>query len=368
MNRATKIPPNFNDDGTYNNSAPINGVANTGTHGTDASNNTTGTGAGGQDNTIAVQPAGAVALGPSGQPAAVGPNDSNDDYTNTTSTVPAGTLPGATISPGAVGFTNTIKNPGATTITNTIYVVPLPPTVLSGGALGDLPSGTTVTLSYGGNTPVYTYNGTAWSLTSGTAISATNLAAAASVNFTASVQLPSGTALSTDTLKGYPVVLRAFVDSNANGSYDSGEPSENTVDRVYTGCLKVSVQERIIGTDGTTVVQAYGTTLTTSNMTPGRFIDYLITYQNISSSGGTNCTALNANSVALSESGVIGVAGNNWALDNDSNGLIDTSNVVGQATDSGGGTGRFLFRQSGHHCLFRPNGNHFDHGCPTGMS
>ena len=241
-------PANFNDDGSYGSDTPRSGVANPAGDGTDSANNNTGTGAGGQDNVYTVQPAGALAIGPSGQPQAVGPTDGSDDYTNLSSPVASGLAAGNTINPAAVSFTNTIKNTGSTTITNTIYVVPLPPSVLTGGLAADLPSGTTVTLTYGGNTPLYTYNGATWSKTSGTAISATNIAAGGTVNITASVQLPNGTALSTDTGKGYTVVLQAFIDSNGNSTYDGGESTENTVDRVYTGFLKLAVLGRILGT------------------------------------------------------------------------------------------------------------------------
>ena len=327
-------PANFNDDGSYGSNTPRSGVANPAGDGTDASNNNTGSGAGGQDNVYTVQPAGALAIGPSGSPQAVGPTDANDDYTNLSSPVPSGLTAGNAINPAAVSFTNTIKNTGSTTITNTIYVVPLPPSVLPGGQAADLPSGTTVTLTYGGNAPLYTYNGTAWTKTSGTAISATNIAAGGTVNITASMQLPNATALSTDTGKGYPVVLQAFIDSNGSGTYDSGEGTENTVDRVYTGFLKLAVLGRILGTDGTSVIQAYTQTLTPANLLPGRFLEYQVTYQNISSSGGTNCKQLNASNVVLVRSGIGG--GANWALDNDGNGIIDTSNVVGRAVDSGG--------------------------------
>jgi len=328
-------PANFNDDGTYGSNTPRSGVANTGSDGTDAANNNTGTGANGQDNIYTVNPAGTVALGPNGQPGAVGPTNSSDDYTNASAAVPAGLTTGSTYNPAAVTFTNTLKNTGSTTITNTIYVVPLPPSVITGGATSDLTSGTTVSLTYNGNTGVYTYNGTTWSLTSGTAISATNIAGGGTVNITASVQLPNGTALSTDTGAGFPVVLQAFVDSNGNGSYDAGEATENTVDRVYTGYLKMTNLERILGTDGTTVIQAYGSTLTAANLLPGRYLEYQVTYQNISSSGGTNCKQINAGSVMLVRSGLGGTS--NWALDNDNNGIIDTSNVVGHAVDSGSG-------------------------------
>ena len=129
--------------------------------------------------------------------------------------------------------------------------MPQSPSTLPGGSASDLPGGTTVTLKLGSATAVYTYNGTTFTFTSGTAIQVPSLAPGASVNYQTAVALPSGTALSTDTLKGYPVPIRAFVDANGNGVSMPGEASNITVDRVFTGFLKVTKQVRIVDTDGT---------------------------------------------------------------------------------------------------------------------
>ncbi len=49
---------------------------------------------------------------------------------------------------------------------------------------------------------------------------------------------------------------------------------------------------------------------------------------------------LNADKVVITEDGTAG--GNNWALDNDNNTQIDTSNIVGSAKDSGASTIQFF--------------------------
>lgn len=330
-------PSNFNDDGSRGSNVPTNGVANPATDGTDAANNNTGTGPGGEDNIYTVSPSGAVLNGPNGQPGAVGPTGSNDDFSNQSTPIPAGTAPGATITPTAVTFTNTLQNPGTTALSGNTLLLPLPPATAPGGAATDLPTGTTVTLAYGGASAVYTYNGTAWSLTSGTAISVPILAAGASVNYTVAVQLPAGTPLSTDTGKGFPVPILADVDANGNGIADPGEPANTTIDRVYTGFLQVTKRARIVAADGTTIIQDYSAGPSSANIQPGRFIDYQLSYANISSaqSGAqTGNRVLNAANAVLTEDGTAG--GNNWALDQDGNGVIDTSNVVGSALDSGG--------------------------------
>ncbi|HEY9656404.1 MAG TPA: hypothetical protein V6C50_13040, partial [Crinalium sp.] len=72
-------------------------------------------------------------------------------------------------------------------------------------------------------------------------------------------------------------------------------------------------------------------TPTPANLRVGRFIEYRITYTNISIApvGAGNVT-LSAGNVIITEDGTIGT--NTWARDNDTNGVIDTSNVVGSTT------------------------------------
>ncbi len=329
-------PSNFNDDGSRGSNVPTNGVANPASDGVDTNNNNTGTGVGGEDNILTITPPGTILNGPNGQPGAVGPTDNNDDFTNQSTPVPAGTAPGSTIAPGAVIYNNTFNNPSASAIASNVYIIPMAPTVSPGGAATDLPTGTTVTIRLGASTATYTYNGAVFNLTGGAAVSQAGLSAGASVNYTVTVQLPNGTPLSTDTGKGFPVPVAAFIDANGNGSYDAGEPDNITIDRTYTGFLKVTKQAQIVDTDGATVIQPYTTAPTTANIRPGRYIDYLITYTNISSANaGTNNVILNAGSVVITEDGT--TAPNNWALDQDGNGIIDTSNVVGTAVDSGAG-------------------------------
>ena len=329
-------PSNFNDDGSRGSNTPTTGVAAPGTDGTDTASNNTGTGPGGEDNVYSVAPAGVVLNGPNGQPAATGPSGTNDDFTNLSTPIPAGTAPGATLTPAAVTFTNTLQNPGTTAISGNTLLLPQPPTTLSGGAATDLPTGTRVTLTYGGASAIYTYDGTHWGLTTGTALSIPNLAAGASVNYMAAVQLPANTLLSTDTGKGFPVPILAAVDANGNGAADPGEPTNTTIDRLYTGFLQVTKLARIVAADGTTVIQNYSAGPASANIQPGRFIDYQISYTNISTApAGTGNVLLNAGSAVIVEDGTAG--GNNWALDNDGNGILDTSNVVSSAVDSGGG-------------------------------
>lgn len=334
-------PSDFNSDGSRGAAMPVpSGVANPASDGTDPSNNNTGTGAnpGGRDNIYTVAPAGTVLNGPNGHPNATGPTGGiDDDFTNLSSPVPPGTPPGATLTPPAVVFANTVQNPGAAALSGNTLLLPVPPTTAT-----DLPANTTVTLTYSTSTATYTYNGTQWTLTGGTPISIPSIAAGASVSYTASVQLPAGTPLSTDTAKGFPVTILADVDADGSGQPTAGEPQNKTIDRVYTGFLRIAKLARIIAADGTTVVQPYSAGPTSANILPGRFIDYQITYTNISSGAGSgaNDVLLNAGTTTITEDGTTGT--NNWALTGP-DGVSLTSNVPSSpAADSGGGAVSFF--------------------------
>ena len=96
------MPSNFNDNGTPGGNTPRSGVAAPAADGINSGNNNTGTGANGQDNVFTVAPAGTILNGPQGQPGAVGPTDDNDDFTDSSAPVAAGTAPGSTVSPPPV--------------------------------------------------------------------------------------------------------------------------------------------------------------------------------------------------------------------------------------------------------------------------
>lgn len=336
-------PSNFNSDGsagaTYTAATAPSGIANPASDGTDPGNANTGTGTnpGGRDNIYVVSPAGIIQNGPAGHPNATGPTGSaDDDFTDLSAPIAAGTAPLSTITPAAVLFNNTLRNPGTTALAGSTLLLPVPPATAT-----DVPANTTLTLTYSGTSATYTYNGTQWTLTNGTAVSVPSIPASTSVNYTASVQLPAGTVLSTDTLKGFPVTILADVDTNGNGVADAGESTNQTIDRVFTGFLKVSKLARIVAADGATVVQDYSAGPTSANIQPGRFIDYKITYQNVATAPGSGVSdqILNANAATITEDGTSG--SNNWALTG-STGISLTSNVTGSATDSGSGSVTFF--------------------------
>lgn len=326
----------LNTDSSEGVASSINGVDNTA--------NNTGTGPGGEANPLIINitPPG-ILNGPQDQPTAVGPSSNNDDFTNKSIDIPAGTIPTATINPAPISFTNTVNNPGATNLNN-ILVRPIPP---ADAALADIPNGTTVTITLGNNTGVYTYNlGTnTYSLTSGSPISIPTLTPGQSLDYTVTVDLPAGTLLSTndaDGTPGIPVSIVAFID-NGDGTFNPAQDTNynTTVDRIYTGYLKLLKEARILDSAGNPVTGAAGsfsdgvaTAAALQNAAqPGNIIEYRIRYQNVSEpSSGVGNIILNANNTVITENGSAG--GNTWfGPTKDS---VYPTNPTGSATATGG--------------------------------
>lgn len=235
---------------------------------------------------------GSVLLGPSGAPAAVGPTNNNDDYTNK-SVAPAAiaglshldTLTGAV----SVDFVNTVQNTGNANDTFTFTA----PTV---------PAGFTVAISTNG--------GGSFTTVSGGGSTTLAVAFGSSANIIVRVTAPAGTAV----LQGFSTTIRA------TSGITSGQ-SNDTIDRLYTGFLKLVKSYTVI--NGTSVGGP-------TDAVPGAHIEYTITYSNVSvGGGGAGCVDLVASNVVISEDG--SAAPNNWAS--------TTTQVLSPApSDNNGGT------------------------------
>jgi len=333
------LDPDGVDDGFVNNP----GAPETGT---DVGNNNTGDpenpSEGGEANVFVIEPPANAGIGngPDGAPEATGPDGTDEtDFTNKSALVPAGSAPGSTVDPAPVGFTNTIENTGINP--GTIVIQPSPPTDPTG-----LPVGTTVTVTEGSDSATYTWNGTVFTTTD-TPVTVPDVPAGGIVNYGVEVNLPNGTPLSTDAagadptdptapaIGGFPVPMLATIDTDNDGNPDA----ENiTIDRVYTGYLRLVKESRILQGDGPAVVAGEESFSTTAKSpSTGNIIEYRITYQNITEpASGVGNVILEAADIVITENGTSG--SNNWALDNDGNTVIDTSNVPGSATDSQSGT------------------------------
>jgi hypothetical protein len=231
---------------------------------------------------------GGVLVGPSGAPGAVGPTDSNDDYSNkSVNTGIAGVEPGgATTASGQLVYVNTIQNTGNSNDTYTIDA----PTV---------PAGFTVEVSTDG--------GTSYTTVSGGGSVSLAIAFASSANINVRITEPSGQTV----LSGYDTIIRVT-------STITPAAFNKTIDRLYTGFVRLDKASSVSNSTG-----VGGAT----DAVPGAEITYTITYTNVSTSNGdANCVKLTASNLVITEDGL--AAPNNW-------GTYTTNS--GSPSDSGSG-------------------------------
>ena len=261
---------------------------------------------------------GAVLIGPSGAPAAVGPTDNNDDYSNkAVNTGIAGVAPGGvTTASGQIIYTNTIQNTGNTSDTFTIDA----PTV---------PAGFTVEVSTNG--------GGSYTTVSGGGSTTLAIAFASSANILVRITEPAGKTV----LTGYDTIIRV-------ASVATPAANNKTIDRLYTGFVRLDKAFSVA--NGTGVGAA-------TDPVPGAVITYTITYTNVSTSNGdANCVKLTASNVVITEDGLS--APNNWgtyttnsgAPSDSGTGVVVTVSAT-KYTDtiaslSAGASGVFTFKRS----------------------
>jgi hypothetical protein len=322
---------NFNDNqtppdatGTAFDPTVDTGLANPTTQGTDPGNNT-GVGPKGEDTIVSIGgfTAGADQLynGPSGVPNAVGPTDSNDDFTNKSTPILAGQT--TAFDPDAVTFSNTVNNPTGITLPQ-VTIQPISPaqaeaadgiaTTGQYAGLTPIPDGTKVTLSNGTSSAVYLYtaaNGFTLDSTvpNNSPLNLGALPSGASLNYTVTVDLPNGVNPQTSVV--IPII--AFPDDDPTGPNKgyTGEITNNiTVERLYTGFMKVTKEARILDATGQAITQ-WSPTIP-QQILPGQFIEYRVNYENISTlPNGTGNVTLDANVFKVVEDGASG--NNNWA-------------------------------------------------------
>lgn len=373
-------PNNFNDDGTppdptgtdYDDTATTGdtGVADPVTQGTDTGNNNSGTGPDGEDNVVNIGDAAGtddLLNGPNTVPGAVGPTDDNDDFTNQTTDVPAGVGPTDIFDPAPETFNNTIQNPASSGFISNVTLQPISPTqaestddsLLTGqyGANSDIPTGTVVTITATDDAgdvqaAVYEYDGTTFVLQSSTTngtpdgtaehVNVGALNAGDTLDYTTVVDLPDGSAAGTadDVFPNdeIPVPILAFADDDPSGSpgYNfTGTPESTTnitLDRLYTGFMKLTKEVQILDANGV-IVQAWTETVPpTVNVLPDYQIEYRITYENLSTgivgSGNSTLTAFDFE-VVEDGNAAVGSNTNNWAsfTDHEQNTSADQGTV-----------------------------------------
>jgi hypothetical protein len=340
-------PSNFDDLG---NPGPVfdptkdTGKADPITQGIDTKGDNTGTGTKGEVTETSISGVGSSAAdsifnGPKLTPDAVGPTDVNDDFTNQSTTVPAGQDPTAVIPATATAaltsqFTNAIKNPTQVPLAQ-LTIQPIAPTAAEAadglattgqyGTNADIPNGTTVKITATtiatGQVPAtvvtatYTYNNGVFTLVSSTTggtpdttpkpVNVGALSPNTSVNYTTDVTLPGGVV---KPLTAVAIPMIAFPDDSPSLTPGfTGELTNNiTLDRVYTGYVKLFKEARILASDKITEIQTWTDTIPTNKaVNSGQYIEYRIKYSNISTPAATGSgnVVLNANSLKLVEDG-----------------------------------------------------------------
>ena len=327
-------PNNFNDNGTEPATNPVtSGVVDTATitpADSDANNTNTGSGSAGEPNVYQYVPTAlqGVLNGTNDNPDAAGPTGQNDDFTNKSTAIStadavrdaSGNLP--KIDPAPLSFANTFKS----ATNDNVSLVP---------QAGNLPVGTKVTINYGGNSQVYVVTATGifnlGSTSTITPVLVTGVVPGAKLNYGVDIDLPAGTA----QLTGYSVPVVAFIDSGTAG-LDAADKQNTTIDRLYTGYLKIEKEAQILAADGTTVIEAY-TKTPTKNAAPGQMIQYRINYTNISDVAPAGSVGLSAQNVKVTEDGA--TAPNTWGVT--VAGKLNTLNKPASALDSNGGSVSF---------------------------
>lgn len=353
-------PNNFNDD-----NSPIDpnglggfdpnvdsGVADPANQGTDGNNNNTGTGPDGEANVISIVAGGNLLNGPNAQPGATGPGGSNQiDFTNRSVANPPTTndpningLNPDTFNPDPLLFNNTANNPSPTATLDNVVIKPIAPSQADFvadntaanqtdrntgfGTDATLPNLTRVTIDDDGTGPrsaTYEWNGTTFTLIAGTPIRFSGFGGGANRDYTVTVDLPGDQ----PQTEAFPIPIVTFVDQDGDNEFNRNvdnpttttvneatlEPLFNvTIDRAYTGYMRLTKDVQILAADGTTILENFTPTPTVSPQSD-QILVYRITYTNIStpsSPGISGSVLLNASNLTINEDGTTG--GNNWAL------------------------------------------------------
>lgn len=234
---------------------------------------------------------GSALIGPFNAPAAIGPNSSNDDYTNrsVTTGIAGVAFGGNTTASGIIVYSNTLRNSGNA---NDTYLV----------NVQSAPAGFTVEISLDGG---LTYT----TMTSSNSVSAA-VAFNSNRNILVRVTAPAGTAVLAES--GFDVVLRST-------STITPSAFNETIDRLYTGFMRMDKSVAVINSTGVGAA---------TDAVPGAFIEYTIVYRNLATTGGTGNSTLSVSNLVITEDG--NAAPNNWA--------VTTDQVVGSASDTLSGT------------------------------
>jgi hypothetical protein len=229
-----------------------------------------------------------VLVGPCGLPGAVGPTGVDDDFTNrSVNTGIANVAPGGvTTAAGTVVFRNTVQNFGAG---DDAFIISAPVA----------PPGFRIEISTDDGGHYVTVEPWATNVT-------VPVAYLASATFFVRVTAPAGLKV----LTGFDTVIRGTSTVNPTATND-------TIDRLYTGFIRIDKTATVINATGTG---------SAADLVPGAEIEFAITYSNVSSADGVGSSLLTAQNLVINENGF--ATPNNWGA--------TTDHVVG-ASDTRGG-------------------------------
>jgi hypothetical protein len=344
---------------TFNTATTVTGtVTDTSSANNDPGGNN-GTGTGGENTVVSIGAPVAAGLltGPANAPGAIGPNDNQDDFTNKTTDGISGAQFNSvalTSDPAAITFSNSVASSATL---NNVVLRPIDPTTAAGvdavsannasyGSCATLPNGTTVeigaTVNGVARTALYTLTGggtssCAFNLTSSTTgtnggdASATPIifstfTGGVSVGYTVKVDLPLA---GTSSLQGYAIPIAAYVEGDGVGQTGYGvlnlsgnqDQSPNvTINRLYTGFIKVNKEIRVLDANGNSISDPTRSNISTFTATPtsqpkpGEILEYRITYENIATApvAGSGSVSLSAGNFKVVEDGRATV--NTWGL------------------------------------------------------
>ena len=228
-----------------------------------------------------------VLLGPCGSPAAVGPTGTNDDFTNRSIGFDVVTAAGSlTATSASAVFKNTLKNIGTA---DDAFVITAPL----------VPQGFQVEVStdHGDS-----YRPIDQSTNSMTVAVAYRAAVVILVRITAPGGLPG--------LKPFEIIVRGT-------STSSPSVANETIDRIYTGFIRLDNNHLIVNRTGVGG---------TNDAVPGAEVEFIVTYSNISTANGVDCSLLTAYNIVINANGR--TPPNNWGE--------STDHVVGARDNRGG--------------------------------
>jgi hypothetical protein len=266
--------------------------------------------------------------GPREQPTAIGPNNNDDeDFTNKSTPISNGS---SSFDPPEVSFTNTVKNTSDSA--RDIKVIPQVTTA------GDLPDGTLVELRDSAApalTASFVYQKGIFTPVAGSpaTLVLTKVAAGGVKSYIVRINLPDGT----PAVKGFPVKLLAFIDTNNNNIPDGKEATNATIDRTYTGFIEVVKESRVLDFNKDPMTGENGIfSQTVKPVRVDQYIEYRITYKNISTPAlGTGNKTLSAINFTITEDG--NAKPNNWGslTANDPNSATSSAGKIIYSKPSG---------------------------------